>query len=169
MNKSKYSVGKVSRRADLLMLFMCITGLMLAGMIGSLLGGSAVEYDTGIRPLFAVPSLFLTAMWNAAFTILGISLSGVYKFRPTTDKETKRKFISLILFASQLAFVTTWGLIFFRLNIPLLAFVWAAIIFILSVAYMISVLPYAKPAGWVIIPYLVFLSYIAYISIMFVL
>jgi len=169
-HKTKYIIGKTKpNRTDFLLILICISGLMLAGMVASLIGGTTHAYDDAIRPPFALPSIALTAIFNAIFTILGLSISMVYKFRPTNDKMTKRKLTSLILFGIQLIFVITWPLMFFRLSIHLLAFAWTAIIFGLSVAYMVNNMSFNKASGWLVLPYLIWLAYLCYISIMFVL
>ncbi|MCL2370596.1 MAG: tryptophan-rich sensory protein [Firmicutes bacterium] len=168
-HKTKYNMRKAKpNRTDLLLIFICITGLMLAGMVASLIGGSTQGYDDAIRPPFALPSIAFAAIFNALFTILGISISMVYKFRPVNDRLTHRKFISLILFGIQLAFVITWPLMFFRLGIHLLALSWTVVIFGLSIAYMVNNMSFNKASGWLMIPYLIWLAYLCYISLMFI-
>jgi len=167
--KTKFSLTKHRRRTDILLLLICVTGLMLAGMTGSLLGGSTIYYDDGIRPPFAMTAIYMTAVWNAMFTILGISLSTIYRYRPTTNITTKRKLISLILFGAQTIFVLTYPLMFFRLSSHILALVWCAAIFAIMTAYMVYSAPLSKRAAFIIIPYLIWIAYCSYISIMMIL
>ena len=132
----------------------------LAGILGSVFTVSSVStwYVTLEKPFFNPPSWVFGPVWTALYLLMGISLYLVWTNRHRTRK-------ALSIFAVQLALNTLWSILFFGLRSPLTAFIeivllWVAIILSIIYFYRIS-----RPAAYLLIPYLLWVSFAAVLNL----
>lgn len=131
-------------------------GLCLgAGILGSFFTFSAIPewYSTLNKPFFSPPNWIFGPVWTALYILMGISLYLIWQ----------KKKVPLV-FWIQLILNAVWSIIFFRLKNPGLAFIdivvlWIAIILTIKYFYPIS-----KLAGYLLIPYLLWVSFAAILN-----
>lgn len=137
----------------------------LSGIIGSLFTLTAVRewYSTLIRPSFAPPSWVFGPVWTTLFALMGIAAWLVW------SKGIKRRNVKVALgiFLAQLVLNTVWSLLFFGLHSPggaliEIVFLWAAI-----AASIIAFAKISKPAAWLLAPYILWVSFAAYLNYSF--
>jgi len=147
---------------SILKLIIAVVVCELAGVIGSVFTVSAISnwYATLTKPGINPPSWIFGPVWTTLYAVMGIAAFLVWKkgwARPGIRK-------ALTVFALQLALNALWSIVFFGLHSPGWAFVniialWLAIIWTMVLFYRIS-----KPAMWLLLPYVAWVSFAAYLN-----
>lgn len=117
---------------------------------------SMVIYQALDKPWFSPPGEVFPIVWSVLYVLMGISAYLVAKKRNSD--------IALRVYALQLVFNFFWSIIFFRLELYLVAFIWIIGLIIL-VAYMIMLFwEKDKIAGYLQIPYFLWLIFAAVLN-----
>ena len=134
----------------------------LVGGIGSLITISAIPtwYATLAKPALNPPSWVFGPVWTTLYLLMGIAAFLVWN--KGWDRKDIRK--ALGVFLLQLVFNAAWSIIFFGLHSPFWAFMdiiamWLAIVWTMMLFYRIS-----KPAMWLLLPYILWVSFAAYLN-----
>ncbi len=139
----------------------------LAGIIGSFFTVSAIPnwYSTLIKPALNPPAWVFGPTWTTLYALMGIAAWLVWKRWDQGDPSTRlRVKTALTIFGLQLFLNAIWSIIFFGLHSPGWALVdivllWLAIVWTMVVFYKIS-----KPAAYLLIPYLLWVSFAGYLN-----
>ena len=149
-------------KINYLRLIISVAICQLAGVIGSFFTSSSVStwYEDLAKPSFNPPSWVFGPVWITIYFLMGISLYLVWM--------EKKDRMALSVFGVQLALNTSWSIFFFGMRNPLLAFVniillWAAIIAMMVLFWRIS-----KRSAYLLIPYLLWVSFAAVLNLSFV-
>lgn len=144
-----------------LKLFLAIIICEGAGLIGSIFTFNSVNtwYVTLNKPLFNPPSWIFGPVWTILYLMMGVSLYLVWG--------TKK--VSLKWFWIQLVLNTLWSILFFGLKNPTLAFfevilLWATIFMTIR-----SFWKYNKTASWLLLPYLLWVTFASVLNLSIVL
>jgi tryptophan-rich sensory protein len=123
----------------------------LAGVIGSVFTSKSVStwYTTISKPSFNPPNWLFAPVWISLFLLMGVSLFLVWK------KDNK----GLIIFFIQLFFNILWSIAFFGLKSPLFGFIIIIVLWILILLTIIRFFKISKLAGWLLIPYILWVSF----------
>lgn len=78
--------------------------------------------------------------------------------------ELKNVALPLSLFVIQLALNALWSIIFFGMHNPKLAFFEILLLWVAILATIISFMKISKPAGWLLVPYLLWVSFASYLT-----
>ena len=138
--------------------------ILLAEGIGILSGflsreGAALFDERVIQPPLSPPAWLFPVVWSILYALMGISAA-----RISLSEDAPAKKRGLNLYIIQLVLNFFWSLIFFNLQSYGLAFFWLAALWI-TVFLMIIVFNKVDPAAaWLQIPYLVWLTFAAYLS-----
>ena len=138
--------------------------ILLSVGIGALSGflsreGAATFSETVIQPPLSPPAWLFPVVWSILYVLMGISAA-----RISLAPDSPQKKQGLNLFIIQLVLNFFWSLIFFNLQAYGLAFFWLVALWIV-VFLMILVFNKVDPAAaWLQIPYLVWLTFAAYLS-----
>lgn len=127
-----------------------------AGIIGSFFTVSSVGgwYQTLNKPVFNPPGYVFGPVWITLYLLMGISLYLVWNKKGTSDIK-----IPLIIFFAQLFFNTIWSILFFGLQNPVLALIDIKILLILIIITIFSFYKVSKPAAFLMIPYVLWVSF----------
>lgn len=149
-----------------LKLAIAILICLLAGFIGSVFTSKSVStwYTTLKKPSFNPPDWVFGPVWTTLFILMGISLYLVW----SKGLEVEGVKIAMIIFGAQFLFNILWSLIFFGLQSPFYAFLeiiilWAAILLTIFSFYNVS-----RPAAYLLIPYILWVSFAAVLNFMIV-
>jgi len=144
-------------RLKIIPLVLSIGVCFLVAGIGSFFTTSAIDtwYTTLQKPFFNPPNWIFGPVWTLLYLIMGISLYIVW----IAKVEKKAKLQGITFFFIQLALNVLWSILFFGLKSPTAAligiiFLWLAIFLTIR-----SFLQISKKAGWLLIPYLVWVSF----------
>lgn len=129
----------------------------LVGLSGIPFTSSAIPswYATLSRPFFSPPNWIFGPVWTTLYAMMGISAYLVWMKGAKHQKVT----YALRFFAVQLILNFAWSLLFFGLRNPLLGLIdimalWLAIAYTIRLFY-----PLSKPAAYLLIPYLLWVSF----------
>ena len=136
----------------------------LAGAVGSLFTAPSIPgwYSSLAKPDFAPPNWIFAPVWTILFALMGIAAFLVWR-KGIHLKEVK---IAIYAFGVQLALNIIWSAIFFGLRSPGLAF--AEVILFLAAIVVSAFLFFriSKPAGWLFVPYIIWVSFASYLNFM---
>lgn len=116
---------------------------------------SAYKY---CKPLERKPYKNIKA-WGILFALMGIGAARIY-LAPASNARSR----SLLLFLVQLVFNFFWSIIFFNLQAFGFAFLWLIALWVLILLIILSFRKVDKPAAWLQIPYLLWVTFAAYLN-----
>lgn len=129
----------------------------LAGIVGSFFTASAIPtwYADLEKPSFNPPSWVFGPVWTTLYALMGIAAFLVWQ-KGTQRKEVK---IALSVFGLQLVLNALWSIIFFGLESPGGGLVEIVLLWLAIVATIILFGRISRPAAWLLIPYLAWVSF----------
>ncbi|KKU70531.1 MAG: Integral membrane protein [Candidatus Wolfebacteria bacterium GW2011_GWB1_47_243] len=158
-----------------LKVFVAIIIAELAGVIGLFFAANSVStwYATQlVRPSWNPSSWVFGPVWITLYAMMGITSYLVWSaatkrtMEGGVQKASLRKRVrgALTIYGMQLALNAAWSIIFFGLRSPGWAFVeivflWIAIVATIGVFWRIS-----KPAAWLLVPYILWVSFAGYLN-----
>ena len=144
-------------------LIIAIAACELAGIIGTIFSSSSIPtwYSTLVKPILNPPSWVFGPVWTTLYALMGIAAFSVWKKglkRPDVKK-------ALSVFVLQLVLNAQWSVIFFGLQSPAWAFLniclmWLSIVWTMVLFYKIS-----KPAMWLLLPYIAWVTFAGYLNL----
>jgi translocator protein len=136
--------------------------VFIAGAIGTVATLSQIPtwYAALAKPVWAPPNWLFGPVWTTLYVLIGIALFLVW--REGTDRRDVR--IALGIFAVQLILNILWSVIFFGYHSLLGGFIVIIILWIAILANIIAFYFISKPAGLLLIPYIVWVSIASYLN-----
>lgn len=136
----------------------------LAGIIGSVFTTPSITnwYAGIVKPPLNPPAWVFGPVWTTLFALMGIAAFLIWK-KGLDHRDAK---IALGIFLGQLMLNTLWSIIFFGLHslsgaLIEIIFLWFAILVTIIMFAKIS-----KPAAWLLIPYILWVSFALYLNYM---
>ena len=139
------------------LLFFLLYTFILAG-IGTLLGGG-FDIDSLNKPPLAPPAWLFPIVWTVLYALMSIAAYLVFM---SNDLDRGP---SLRLYLLQVAVNALWPLLFFRLEWRLFAFFWLLLLILLVVLTMIGFRRINRTAFRLLIPYLLWIAFAAYLNL----
>jgi len=145
-----------------LKLIIAIAVSELAGIIGSVFTMPSIAswYAGIVKPAFNPPAWVFGPVWTTLFALMGIAAFLVWK-KGLERKDVK---IALAIFIGQLVLNTLWSIIFFGLHSPGVAFIEIIFLWIAISATIIAFAKISKLAAWLLVPYILWVSFAAYLN-----
>jgi tryptophan-rich sensory protein len=142
---------------NILRLIGCISLCESAGLVGALFTARSVGswYPALAKPWFTPPSWVFGPAWTLLYLLMGIALFLVWQ---SSDRSRTRS-AAIVFFFIQLALNAAWSFLFFGLQNPPLAFFEITLLWILIAATMVLFWRVSRPAGYLFIPYLLWVSF----------
>ncbi|MDE2038021.1 MAG: tryptophan-rich sensory protein [Patescibacteria group bacterium] len=131
----------------------------LAGAVGSLFTAPAIPtwYAALAKPSFAPPNWLFGPVWTVLYLLMGVAAFLVWK-KGWNGAGVRR---ALGAFLLQLALNALWSAAFFGLRSPLWGLADIAALWLAIVATMVLFYKVSKPAAWLLLPYLLWVSFAA--------
>lgn len=133
----------------------CVAVSGLAGLIGSLATFQNVKtwYPTLVKPSFNPPAWLFGPVWTLLYIMMGAALFLVWE-SPARDKRA-----AVVFFFLQLALNALWSVVFFGMHSPKGGLAVIAALWALIIATMITFFRINPAAGWLLAPYLAWVSF----------
>lgn len=132
---------------------------LIVGVISGIMTSDSMDIYRSLNlPDFTPPAIAFPIMWTLLYILMGISL---YLIVSKKDVDVK---IPVTIFAIQLVMNFCWSPIFFIYGQYLLAFIWIVILWILVLAMVLTFRKIDAKAGYLQIPYLLWLIIAGYLS-----
>ena len=132
-----------------------LIALAVGGLSALLTMGNMDIYNQIIQPSFAPPGIVFPIVWAVLYILMGISSARVYI-----------KGGNLFYYSIQLILNFFWSIIFFNLNAFLLAFIWLVLLWIFIIFMIISFYRTDKLAAYLQIPYLLWVTFAGWLTLM---
>lgn len=159
-NKKRISFGGV-----VLAVFMIALPLII-GSIASVFTISAQEsFGAFKQPPLAPPAWLFPVVWTILYIMMGIASYLIYRVIVKKPAEKKLKIAELVVFYIQLAFNFVWTLLFFNADAKYFAFGWLMAMWLMILALIIMTFRNQKIAAWLLLPYLLWCTFAAYLNI----
>ncbi|MEK7514803.1 MAG: TspO/MBR family protein [Patescibacteria group bacterium] len=150
------------KRNSFLRLVITISASQLAGILGSFFTVNAISswYVYLLRPAFAPPSWVFGPVWVTLFFLMGIAVWLVWE-RGMRRQDVR---VALGIFLIQLGLNTLWSIVFFGLRNPGAAFIEILFLIIAILATMRAFYPISRTATLLLVPYIAWVSFAAYLN-----
>ncbi len=132
--------------------------LIVGGISALLTMGSMESFGTLNKPPLSPPAWLFPVVWTILYIMMGIASYLVAESENSGGK-------ALLYYGAQLIFNFFWSIIFFNFEAYLFAFIWLIILWILVAITTVLFYRSSKAAGILMIPYLLWLTFAAYLNL----
>ena len=147
-------------KAKLLILCLVVP-LAVGGLAALLTGGGMDRFETLSQPPLSPPGWLFPVVWTILYILMGIA-SYLVVISGEPQMRIRR---AIVLYGIQLAFNFLWPVFFFGLSAYLFAFVWLLALWGLILATAVAFHRISNIAGWLMIPYLVWVTFAGYLNL----
>jgi len=143
------------------LLLLCIGIPLAVGAAASLLTGGGMEVFSSVeKPPLSPPGWLFPVVWTILYTLMGISSYVILE--SDTDKEQKEGAIRIYVY--QLIVNFLWPTFFFNFRWYGFSFFWLILLWILVIIMILRFREINKLASYMNIPYLIWLTFAAYLN-----
>ncbi len=137
-------------------LILCILIPLAIGAISGIATSSGLNdwYMALNKPVFNPPGYLFGPVWTVLYIFMGVSLYLIWK-SPVNEQRTR----AIALFAIQLFLNFWWSFLFFKFQLLGIAFIEIILIWMSIVAMIYAFYQIHKPAAYLQIPYLLWVSF----------
>ena len=144
------------------LLAICIVLPLLVGGLSALLTrDSMMLFQTVKKPPLSPPGWLFPIVWTILYTLTGIASYWVLTGEGTMEEKSKA--ISAYLY--QLVVNFLWSTWFFNLQWYIFAFFWLVLLWILILVTLVRFYRISKPAGYLLVPYLLWVTFAGYLNL----
>ena len=141
-------------------LIICLAiPLVVGGAAGLLTMNSMEAFEALNQPPLSPPGWLFPVVWTVLYVLMGIASYLV----SVSDAPHEEKARALWTYGIQLAFNFLWPIAFFNLKWYLFAFLWLVILWILILITALRFGRIRKPAGYLLVPYLLWVAFAGYL------
>ena len=142
-------------------LIVCLAiPLAVGGLAALLTGGGMTQYGQLRQPPFSPPGWLFPVVWTILYILMG--LASYLVITSSASKEEQSKAISVYLY--QLVVNFLWSTFFFQFGWYLFSFVWLVLLWVLILITLVRFYRISKPAGYLLIPYLLWVTFAGYLN-----
>ena len=143
-------------------LIICLAiPLVVGGAAGLLTMNSMEAFEALTQPPLSPPGWLFPVVWTVLYVLMGIASYLV----SVSDAPQEEKARALWTYGIQLAFNFLWPIAFFNLKWYLFAFLWLVILWILILITALRFGRIRKPAGYLLVPYLLWVAFAGYLNL----
>ena len=142
-------------------LLTCLLIPLSVGAVSGIISGSGMDgFDIMAKPPLSPPSWLFPIVWTLLFILMGVASYLVL----TSGADKDAVFRALTFYGVQLFFNFFWSIIFFNLEWYLVAFIWLVVLWILIIITTLLFYRISKPAGYLMIPYVLWVAFAGYLN-----
>lgn len=116
-------------------------------------------YDSLIKPPLNPPGVLFPIVWSILYLLMSISLYIV------SESSSINKEQSYLIYIFQLVVNSIWTLLFFGFGLELISFLWILLLIVLVILMIREFYKINKTAGLLQIPYLLWITFAAYLNL----
>ena len=131
----------------------------VGGLAGYLTREGIQNFQNVAQSALTPPAIVFPVVWTILYALMGISSARIWL---SEDSPQRTGGLSVYLF--QLIFNFFWSIFFFNMEAYGFSFLWILGLWILIVRMVRSFSKVDKPAAWLQIPYLLWVSFAAYLN-----
>ncbi len=143
--------------------FLIFTALpLVVGVAAGLLTRNSMETFSRLnQPPLSPPGILFPIVWTILYTLMGIASYLVY----TSDRPKQEINSALLIYFLQLTVNFFWSIFFFNLEWYIFSFFWLILLWILILYTIRLFYPISKPAAYLLIPYLLWVTFAGYLNL----
>ena len=142
-------------------LLTCILIPLSVGAVSGIISGSGMDsFEIMVKPALSPPSWLFPIVWTLLFILMGIASYLVF----TSNADKVDIVRALAFYGVQLFFNFFWSIIFFNFEWYLVAFIWLVVLWILIVITAVLFYRISKSAGYLMIPYILWVAFAGYLN-----
>lgn len=154
---SSYNVTMRKKHILTYVLFIALC-LGIGGLSALLTRQGMQEYQSLVQPPLSPPMWLFPVVWGILYTLMGIGAARVYFEHPIGVKKVHSTFFV------QLILNFLWSILFFGFRLRLAAFIDLIVLIIAVIVMTVQFYRLQKGAGWLQIPYIVWLLFATYLN-----
>lgn len=140
---------------------ICIAVPLLVGGLSALITRKGMDiFETINKPPLSPPGWIFPVVWTVLFILMGIA-SYLVLVSVKPQGEINR---ALTVYGIQLIFNFFWSIFFFNFSLYLFSFIWLVLLWLLILAAIVLFYRISKPAGYLMIPYLLWVTFAGYLN-----
>ena len=140
---------------------ICIAVPLLVGGLSALITRTGMDiFETINKPSLSPPGWLFPVVWTILFILMGIA-SYLVLVSEKPQGEINR---ALTVYGIQLIFNFFWSIFFFNFSLYLFSFIWLVLLWLLILAAIVLFYRISKPAGYLMIPYLLWVTFAGYLN-----
>lgn len=140
-------------------LILCLLIPLAVGGLSAFLTKNSMEmFKTLAKPPLSPPAKLFPFVWTILYIMMGLASYIVLT-------SGKPNVLGLILYGVQLFFNFFWSILFFNKEMYLFSFIWLVIMWILILATTVIFYRNTKLAGYLMIPYLLWVAFAGYLNL----
>lgn len=145
------------KRKNFLKLVFALALCQAAGAAGGLLTVPAIPewYDHLQKPFFTPPHWIFAPVWTVLYTLMALAAYRVW----TQGLKDPAVRMALVFFLIQLALNGLWPFLFFGLRSPLYGLGEIFVLWLMILVTILQFLKVSRSAGWMLLPYLLWVSF----------
>lgn len=138
----------------------CLAIPLGVGVVSALLTRNSMEQFSSLRqPPLSPPGWLFPVVWTVLFILMGIA-----SYLVMISGHPARSKTALTVYGVQLAFNFLWSILFFNWQLYWVALIWLIALWGLIWLNMVLFYRLSKPAGYLLIPYLVWVTFAGYLN-----
>jgi len=139
--------------------------ILFSEAVGALSGwltrdGIRIYQEVIKQPPLSPPPIVFPIVWGILFALMGVGAARIY-LAPASAARSR----ALLIFLIQLLFNFFWSIIFFNFQAFGFALIWLIMLWILILLMILSFRKVDKLAAWLQIPYLLWVTFAAYLNL----
>jgi tryptophan-rich sensory protein len=154
--------GSVSTLKNVGALIVSVAVSEAAGIVGTAFTAPNIPtwYASLARPALSPPNWLFAPVWISLYACMGVAAFLVW--RSAARREDVR--LALAVFGMQLVLNASWSFVFFGLRNPAFAFAVIVAYWLSIICVMIRFCRISKPAAWLLVPLLLWVTFAAYLN-----
>ena len=135
--------------------------LIVGATAGLITRGSMETFGMLEQPPLSPPGWLFPIVWTVLYAMMGIA--SYFVLMSNADQKQVRS--ALGVYALQLAFNFFWSILFFNAELYFFSFAWLLVLWGLIIVTTVLFYRISKPAGYLMIPYLLWVTFAAYLNL----
>lgn len=136
---------------------------LAVGGISSLLTSSAMKvFGSLTQPPLSPPGWLFPVVWTILYILMGISSFLI--FQSSSNANIRKR--ALVLYGAQLVLNFIWSPLFFNGQLYFVALVVLVVMWLLILALIVNAGKVSKSAAYLLVPYILWATFAAYLNIM---
>ena len=132
---------------------------LAVGILSALLTRNSMEsFQLLNKPPLSPPGWLFPIVWTILYILMGFASYLLL----ISEKPNKT---ALTVYGIQLVFNFFWSIFFFRLELCFFAFIWLILLWLLILKTISLFLEISKTAGYLLIPYLIWVTFAGYLNL----
>lgn len=143
-------------------LIICLVIPLAVGGLSAFLTRDGMEaFQKLNQPPLSPPGWLFPVVWTILFLLMGIASYLVFTSKESRDAVNT----ALLVYGIQLVVNFFWSIFFFNLGAYLFSFFWLILLWVLILAVLLLFRRISRAAGYLMLPYLLWVSFAGYLNL----